>query len=508
MHDSVSIAEKVIEQCMLVANTVCLIGDDQQELDFYIQLLDKKNIEYVLPERPYTQIPMFSAVILLQINNPETTLEYVKIQNSYSTAFDIHNLYSEIVFAADSAAMEYMALEHGEFVHKNVIAESPPREHDFFTPRLQTIFKQLRHTTDRVYSVYAGATMEYRLDLIPFTTVVKKIEDIFDQGYNKIIFWNGDETIQNHSVLACQRICEFFQNRVPAHTFFYFTSGLDAENTYMDLYEHCGFSSVMHVITGASFELVTKSNFEHDRKIELEELYNPYDTGTRDKKFVCFNRVPRAHRLELVAHMLQRDLVDQGFYSFDLGNEYIAVSDFVQEHLYKHRHRFPMMLNRTAERDNPVEIVQDDLRYYQNSYFSVVCETMFYRSTTVDRPNVLSSYGNIFLSEKMFKPFAVKHPFIVLNFSGSLAAVRKLGYRTFAPWINEDYDLIEDDEQRLMAIVEEIQRLCNQTSEQWLTWQQGVRDNVEHNFQWLLQDKDLGYNKTALKYFNMEEHDE
>ena len=504
MYDSVDIAKKVVDHCMLVATQVCVIGDYADEVKLYTDILDQKNISYLIPD-DVSDLPMFSAVLLLKVNNPDQRFQYIKIQDSFSTAIDVHNLYTDIIFSADSNAIEYITVKNGNFVHRNPVADSPPKEHSFFTPRLKEVFKDLRQTSDSIYTVYAGASMEYRLDMIPFDKTIQKVRNILGEGYNRIIFWNGDETLQSHSILACQRIIEFLKHEVPKDTFYYFTSGLDASQSYRQLCVQYGFDCRLHILTGASFELVTRSNFDGDeRRRELADLFKPYNTGAREKKFVCFNRVPRAHRLEFLAHMLEHNLVEEGFYSFDLTEEPYHTTEHVQKQLDKHRHRFPMVLNRTAERDNPVEIQQDDLKYFQKSYFSIVGETLFYKKITEYRPNSLSTYGNLFLSEKMFKPFAVKHPFVVLNFPGSLAAVRQLGFRTFSPWIDETYDTIEDDEERLLAVFAEVQRLCNQTEQQWLEWQQGVRDIVEHNFRWLLEDKDLGYDKQALKYFNME----
>ena len=117
---------------------------------------------------------------------------------------------------------------------------------------------------------------------------------------------------------------------------------------------------------------------------------------------------------------------------------------------------------------------------------------------------MISSYDTVFLSEKIFKPFATKHPFIAVAFPGTLDVLKHLGYRTFSPWINEEYDQIHDDEQRLLCVVDEIQRLSSQTDQQWLEWQHGIRDTIEHNFNRLLEKKDLSYDKQALKYFDTE----
>ncbi len=71
---------------------------------------------------------------------------------------------------------------------------------------------------------------------------------------------------------------------------------------------------------------------------------------------------------------------------------------------------------------------------------------------------------------------------MVLGFTNSLARMRDIGYQTFHPYINETYDTIENDEERLIAIVNEIERLCNQTDEEWLEFQRHTNVIAEHNF--------------------------
>jgi hypothetical protein len=97
-------------------------------------------------------------------------------------------------------------------------------------------------------------------------------------------------------------------------------------------------------------------------------------------------------------------------------------------------------------------------------------------------------YDDIFydcydFSEKLFRPVKFKHPFILAARPYSLKVLREYGYKTFHPYINENYDLIENDEERLLAIVEEVKRLCTFNDDQWLTWQKNIKDIVEHNFQ-------------------------
>jgi hypothetical protein len=67
----------------------------------------------------------------------------------------------------------------------------------------------------------------------------------------------------------------------------------------------------------------------------------------------------------------------------------------------------------------------------------------------------------IHLTEKTIRPIACGHPFILVAGPGSLAYLRKYGFQTFSPFINESYDLEPDPTLRMQLIAKEMQRLSN-----------------------------------------------
>jgi hypothetical protein len=501
VHDSLTVAQ-VVDACRLTARHITVLGSQSSYLTTVAEYLSKNNISHNVTDDG-SCVDHFVAVLVLELDNPAESLKGFLSLPPCVTVFDTVN-YSEYFLQEDVNEFDYRLLTGSEFSVKTKNQATPPvLEHEFFAPRLERILPDIKNTKHKYHVIYAGATQEHRIDLIPFEQVIQRIRQLYSEGTTKFVFWNGDETINQPYLFPCQRICEYLADEMPENTFFYFTSGLDAGKIYKNVHSLEGFTYYMHMITGASFELVTLTNFDFKEGSDLKNLYDPYEIKTKAKKFLCFNRVPRPHRVELLSHMLDRDLVDQSFYSFDFASNCAELSDFAKKITEHHKHRFPLVLNRTPERENPVQIEFDDLKYYRNSYFSVICETIFYHTCTGSTRNMISSYDTVFLSEKIFKPFATKHPFIAVAFPGTLKVLQHLGYRTFSPWINEDYDQIEDDEKRLLCIVDEIQRLSSQTDQQWLEWQHGIRDTIEHNFNRLLEKKDLSYDKQALKYFDL-----
>ena len=96
--------------------------------------------------------------------------------------------------------------------------------------------------------------------------------------------------------------------------------------------------------------------------------------------------------------------------------------------------------------------------YYNNKDFckteiSVVLETLF------EDPR-------IHLTEKTLRPIACGHPFILAAGPGALSLLKKYGFETFSPWIDESYDLETDHTARMHIILREIDRLSSLDSKQ------------------------------------------
>lgn len=208
-----------------------------------------------------------------------------------------------------------------------------------------------------------------------------------------------------------------------------------------------------------------------------------------DKKFINFNRRWRLHRPTLVALLKIRNLLDKGFVSLapcDDQNDWQRIWPWMLSHhapeisslLAEHKDEIfnipDLYLDTKELMTNRADLASSSNYLYENSYFSVVSETNFYDFTP-----------GRFVSEKIFKPVAFKHPFIAVSRPNTMSLLRELGYKTFHPWIDESYDLETDDNKRLLMIVDEIERLSNLTPEEVTVFLNGVRDICEYNKQLL-----------------------
>jgi hypothetical protein len=109
---------------------------------------------------------------------------------------------------------------------------------------------------------------------------------------------------------------------------------------------------------------------------------------------------------------------------------------------------------------------------YIDTYFSLVTETICAEST-------LS-----FRTEKIAKPLAMGHPFIVATTPGFYRDLHNLGFRSFADVIDESFDQIDNAQQRMDRIIEIVHDLCQQDLGSFLS---ACRDTCKYNQQHLAQ---------------------
>ena len=111
---------------------------------------------------------------------------------------------------------------------------------------------------------------------------------------------------------------------------------------------------------------------------------------------------------------------------------------------------------------------------YFNSYFTIVTETYFFESY-------------YYISEKTFKPIAHMHPFIILGRPGIIDYLKKFGFKTFHPFIDESYDMEEDNDKRFQMVCNEITKLNELSTEELDNIMDKITDILEHNQKQLLK---------------------
>lgn len=95
-----------------------------------------------------------------------------------------------------------------------------------------------------------------------------------------------------------------------------------------------------------------------------------------------------------------------------------------------------------------------------------------------------------FLSEKIYRCFLFTKPFIILSRQNDLSYMRDIGYKTFEPIINEDYDHIYDHKTRLIEVCKEIKRITSKPIEEFTKDIYKLTEICEYNYKLYISNRE------------------
>ena len=246
---------------------------------------------------------------------------------------------------------------------------------------------------------------------------------------------------------------------------------------------------------------------EFEYTASMQAHINKFDGSTiltnkkYDKRFLNFNRRWRLHRPTIVALLKAKGLLDKGYVSLapsDDGRNWEHMYPWIKDHhkadnelteiFEKHEQEImsipPLYLDTDELVTNRANLEKQTLYLYENSVVSLINETGYYQNDP--------TYSARFLSEKIFKPIAMGHPFICVTLPKSLELLKSLGYKTFHPYIDESYDDEFDDNNRLKMIIKEVEKICNLSDDEVIEFCNNVKSICEYN-QNLLKAKTLPF---------------
>lgn len=188
---------------------------------------------------------------------------------------------------------------------------------------------------------------------------------------------------------------------------------------------------------------------DYEENIQAQANYHANWSTNRPYKFLFLNGRGRTHRRQLLQRL--QPVLDQAIWTNldgaagpvrTLGPEYEF--DFYQANTTVDAGyvKYELFNEQWGE-------IYLNAHPYNDTHFSLITETVF-------------EYPYSFRTEKIAKPLAIGHPFVVASNAGFYRDLRNLGFRTFGDVVDESFDSVDDNQQRLERIALEVEWLCEQ----------------------------------------------
>ena len=243
-------------------------------------------------------------------------------------------------------------------------------------------------------------------------------------------------------------------------------------------------------LTGCSSRLDLNHHFD----IEFDYKFLPvFDIRVKDtwrypggivfekpNKFCFLNGKDVEHRRYILYQLFQHGLLNQGTVSYNCTNTKQHYRDFTLGRNFTPRQlQESDIAQRVTESIIPIKLDRSNFvgnlprKTFTDCYVNIVCETDFV--------NVPFSYNRSFVTEKTFNAIANNQLFFIVGHAGSLQTLRDIGYRTFGDIINEDYDNILHNGDRLDAVTKEILRFLDRPISEIRKDYERAYSIIEHN---------------------------
>ena len=237
-------------------------------------------------------------------------------------------------------------------------------------------------------------------------------------------------------------------------------------NIHHSKYEKEGFVSFPGWMEDYEFTTLKHKHFL-DSSSESKLVKNP----TQKKYLVANQRYEKHTGAVLITSLLdQNNLFKDGYVYV---SEPESISEFYEDTKIQlnstsklHDVDVPKIKNINDLMETPLVFTQ----VMQSAYINLVVEA-YYSDYMINYP---------FVTEKIWRNLVYRKPFICVGQKHILKQLHHWGYKTFHPWIDEEYDNLDDDD-RIFAIFDQVKKLCSMSDAEVATMCGEMEHIHDHN---------------------------
>jgi len=331
---------------------------------------------------------------------------------------------------------------------------------------ISDIISHFKSTNTDFFAYHIFIAPRIFTDVLSDTDVFEIPQNVLDAFYNNKVLIILDSFIEHTSIKQDNTYNKVLQNTIKKYK-------LKTENI-------CSVVNTFNTKSILGIDVITRNIpvgveplYETD-DIKIQENIKTLMTPVkRPYKCIALIRRPRRMRCQFAEFVYQNNLLQDNIISFNSSKE--EVEQYNPNIDLKFKHTLPWQNKIETFKDNkltPKQLLKffQDYKLYNKAY----CEFLF--ETELDSPS-----GEVFLSEKLNKPFKYLYPFVFVGESHSLEVLHDLGFKTFDKWWDESYDKLQDSDQRINHINNLFKELSGWSHEKWSNILIEMKEILLHN---------------------------
>lgn len=347
-------------------------------------------------------------------------------------------------------------------------------EHSFQT---RSIFAYLTEFTE-VESSFTGAEKSDWIYPLEISCPIYHIDNLICAGPNKRThFWNFLSPRVKQGVLENRgKIVINFQE---------FIGRIFSDALIQEIEKSKEYKKIEGHIPFYNFYFVSPMEIDHPNFLDLCSTVVCFDDGysldtkvmrksvSKPNKFICFlhNYNKTYYRYLLLDFLEKTNLLKQGLVSAK--NKAIDFyTEYEKAQTYKLNHR--PTFDSSDDIYNTLEIEQ-----IQDTYLTLVVESEWQYSK---EKTPYDCYDFPYVSEKTYRNFWFKKIFILIGQPYLLKDLKRKGFKTFHPFIDESYDNEENPSKRMVLALSELRKFCNKSEDEILKLYKDIDEVLEFNY--------------------------
>lgn len=349
-----------------------------------------------------------------------------------------------------------------------------------------------------------GSRQFHTIDIDKLVDSIHYYSNIWNK--EKIVFLDVCESFEGMFIEVTYKIVEILKQKYnfDHRDFLIGTGALPIEHNLKKYKEICLLNNLQPI------SLILQNTWECRMSVHINhsEIIDSIVDVPKDKKILFLNGQSRSHRALLLGKLSKELLLDYFKYSYHKPLQYQHSQYSKHDPKYNEYMKplLPYFIGKTKKTlsigdDNPKamhRISLEDIKLFKSTFISLIAETMYFKRELLDVDPHSTHLDSLFLTEKTYRAIACKHPFILANRPYALKTLRELGYKTFNSIIDESYDDIEDDYDRLDKIIMIIKDMCSKGENYWIDLSEKLTPIVEHNFEHLKKTEPRHITNTIL----------